>query len=130
MPTDNIEKVKEFLRNREPIFHHRDLTNTREEADNEMHKDYWEIGASGKLYTRGFILNFLEERYKNEMIDEMVTENWKITEFKVQHLAGDIYMATYILNGQNRLTRRTTLWKGNLNKGFQALYHQGTIMQQ
>lgn len=131
---DNINKIKEFIRKREPIFHNRELTNTREDIDNEMHKCYWEISASGKLYTREFVLDYLEERYKNNPVDVMIKENWKILEFDVINLADDVYMATYILDGQivdgkNRPTRRTTLWKGNIDEGFKILFHQGTVIQ-
>lgn len=72
---DNINEIKEFIRKREPIFHNRELTNTREDIDNEMHKYYWEISASGKLYTREFVLDYLEERYKNNPVDVMIKEN-------------------------------------------------------
>jgi hypothetical protein len=99
-------------------------------VDNEMYPDFWEISASGKLYTRDFVLSYLEERYKNEPIDEMIKENWKILDFDVKYLGGNVYMANYILDGQNRLTRRTTLWKGDMDKGFKILYHQGTIIKQ
>lgn len=126
----NVEDIKDFLKKREPIFHHREFTNTREDVDNEMHNDFWEISASGKLYNRDFVLDYLEDRYKNEPVDEMILENWKILDFDVRHLADDIYMATYILDGQNRFTRRMTLWKGNLDKGFKILYHQGTVIKQ
>lgn len=131
---DNINEIKEFIRKREPIFHNRELTNTREDIDNEMHKCYWEISASGKLYTREFVLDYLEERYKNNPVDVMIKENWKILEFDVINLADDVYMATYILDGQivdgkNRPTRRTTLWKGNIDEGFKILFHQGTVIQ-
>ena len=127
---DNIEEVRKYLEKREPIFHHREYTNTRGSVDNEMHADFFEISASGKLYTRDFVLNYLEERYKKEPVDEMIRENWKILNFNAELLADDIYMATYILDGQNRLTRRMTLWKGNLDDGFKILYHQGTVIKQ
>ena len=130
----NINEIKECIRQREPIFHHRHLINTREQIDQEMHADYWEISASGKLYTREFVLDYLEERYKNNPIDVMDLEKWEVINFDVKHLADDVYMATYILEGQifegkPRTTRRTTLWKGNLVQGFKILFHQGTVVR-
>jgi len=130
----DINEIKELIKQREPIFHNRKLTNTREQIDNEMHSDFWEISASGKLYTREFVLDYLEERFKNNPIDIMIMEKWEIINFDVRHLADDVYMATYILEGQifegkPRSTRRTTLWKGNLNQGFKILFHQGTVVQ-
>ena len=124
-----MEEIKEYLMKREPIFHHREYTNNRETVDNKMHSDFWEISASGKLYTRDFVLDYLEERYKNEPIDEMIRENWKVLDFSVKQLSEDLYMVNYILDGQNRLTRRTTMWKGNINEGFKMLFHQGTVIK-
>ena len=131
---DNIDEVKKFIRNREPIFHNRKLLNTREDREKEMHEDFWEISASGKFFSRSFVLDALEQRYKHETADVMIAENWQIIDFDVRHLAGNVYMATYILdgqivNGKNRPTRRTTLWKGSLEEGFKILYHQGTVIQ-
>lgn len=129
-----INEIKAFIRKREPIFHNRELTNTRADVDNEMHRDFWEISASGKLYTRDFVLDYLTERYKKEATDMMEAEDWKVIDFDVKHIADDVYMASYILEGQifegkNRTTRRTTLWKGSLDEGFKILFHQGTVIQ-
>ena len=131
---DSLKAVKEFIRNREPIFHNRKLTNTYEDIDNEMHADFWEISASGKIYTREFVLNYLTKRYANEAIDTMELENWQVVNFDVSQLADDLFMATYTLKGQifegkKRSSRRTTLWKGNMNDGFKILFHQGTVIK-
>ena len=130
---DNSDKVSEYIRNREPIFHNREILNTREDIDNEMHENFWEISASGKLYTRDFVLDYLEQRYKDDDVDVMIKENWQLIDFNVRHITGDVFMASYVLDGQivdgkNRKTKRTTLWKGNLKDGFKILYHQGTII--
>ncbi len=123
-----IGQIRKELIKMEPIFHHRDITNSREDVDKIMHEDFWEISASGKLYTREFVLDHLEKRYREEDVDEMVRENWQVIDFEVRQIGEDVYMATYILDGQGRLTRRTTLWKGSLPEGFKILYHQGTII--
>ena len=131
---DNLEAVKEFIRNREPIFHNRKLTNTYEDIDNEMHADFWEVSASGNVYAREYVLDYLTKRYANETIDPMELENWQVVNFDVVKLAKDLFMATYTLEGQifegkKRNSRRTTLWKGNMNDGFKILFHQGTVIK-
>jgi hypothetical protein len=37
---------------REPIFHHRGLVHDRESFERETAPDCWEVGASGRRYSR------------------------------------------------------------------------------
>lgn len=37
---NNLNKVKNFIRKREPIFHNREFTNSRKDVDNEIHNDF------------------------------------------------------------------------------------------
>ena len=126
---EEIKEIEKVLRLREPIFHNRSLTNSRTDVENETLEDYWEISASGKYYSRKFVLDYLEERYNKEPVDASELENWQVKDFKVEQLA------TYILVGQNslndgkpRTTRRATIWKGDLKTGFKIKYHQGTVV--
>ena len=132
---EEIKEIEKVLRLREPIFHNRSLTNSRVDVENETLEDYWEISASGKYYSRQFVLDYLEERYNKESVDASELENWQVKDFKVEKLAEDVFLATYILIGQNsenggvpRTTRRATIWKGNLKTGFKIKYHQGTVV--
>lgn len=132
--TNELEQITKHIREREPIFHNLELTNDLESLEKEIHKDFFEISGSGKYFTREFVIETLLERYKNNTVDVMEKENWNIVDFQVRQLSEDLYMASYILEGQMyegkpRSTRRTTLWKGNLEDGFQILFHQGTTIQ-
>jgi len=112
------------LRCREPIFHRSELGRTRADFESMTTPDFWEVGASGRRYSRGFVLDALEERHRNP-----VEEVWETTDFRCQELAADIYLLTYTLRQQGgRLTRRATIWK-RTGDGWKIVFHQGTIVQ-
>src|SRR5215470_7887660 len=95
------------LRCREPIFHRPELGTTREDFEAMTTADFWEIGASGRRYSRKFVLDALEERHRNP-----VEEVWETTDFRCQELAADVFLLTYTLRQQGgRITRRATIWK-------------------
>jgi hypothetical protein len=108
--------ILEDLRCREPIFH-------RPEFPTIMAPDYWETGASGRRYTRDFILQHLAA---NPPVDA-VTANWQTSDFTLQPLGPDTFLLTYTLQQDDRLTRRSTLWHRTPD-GWQIRYHQGTIV--
>ena len=125
---DKLEDVKKYILLREPVFHHREFTNCREDVENETTEDYFEISASGCDYTREFVLDYLEKRYKEEAEDDMVKDNWKVEDFKIKKLANELYLVNYTLHGQGRITKRGEIWKGNLAEGMKIMYHQGTVV--
>lgn len=125
---DKLIDVKKYIFAREPIFHHREFTNSREDVENETTEDYFEISASGCDYSREFVLDYLEKRYKEESEDDMVKDNWKVKNFKIKKLADELYLVNYTLHGQGRITKRGEIWKGNLTYGMKIMYHQGTIV--
>ena len=125
---DKLEDVKQYIKAREPIFHHREYTNCREDVEKETTNDYFEISASGCDYSREFVLDYLEERYKNQVIDDMNKDGWQVKNFKIKKLANELYLVNYTLHGQGRITKRGEIWKGNLSDGLKIMYHQGTIV--
>ena len=44
--------VLEQLQSREPIFHRAELGTTRADFEKMMAADFWEVGASGRRYSR------------------------------------------------------------------------------
>ena len=86
--------------------------------------DFWEIGASGRVYSRSFVLDELEKRYADPHTDQ-----WETLDFQCRELGGDTYLLTYTLiqNGERR-TRRSTIWQRS-NDGWKIIFHQGTIIQ-
>jgi len=112
------------LRCREPIFHRPELGTTRADFESMTAADFWEVGASGRRYSRNYVLDALEERYQSP-----VDEVWETTDFRCQELAVDIYLLTYTLRQRGaRITRRATIWK-RTGEGWKILFHQGTMVQ-
>src|SRR5262245_41372739 len=90
----------------EPIFHHPELGTTREHYDAMTDPEFWEVGASGKRYSREHIISTLVVRYSQPF-----EERWVKDDFCCQRLAADLYLLTYTLTESARVTRRTTLWR-------------------
>ncbi len=60
-----ILDVLEELRQREPIFHRPEFGTTRADFESMTEPTFWEVGASGRCYSREFALETLEKRYAN-----------------------------------------------------------------
>lgn len=107
---------------REPIFHHPELGVSREDFDGMMANEYWEVGASGRTYSREFVLNMLEQRHRQPVDERLV-----MSEFECRRISAETYLVTYLLEQESgRLSRRCTLWRHGPD-GWRALYHQGTL---
>ncbi len=83
--------------------------------------DFWEVGASGKVYDLESIWNILESRQKANEPDDWVTSN-----FRIRVLGSNVYLLTYQLQQGERITRRSTLWEW-ADSVWRVIYHQGTI---
>jgi hypothetical protein len=81
---------------------------------------FWETGASGRRYSREYVLDVLEHRCR-EPVDDL----WETREFLCTQIAPDNYLLTYTLLQGERLTRRATLWRRTAT-GWKIVYHQGT----
>ena len=112
------------LRCREPIFHRPELGTKREDFESMTTADFWEVGASGRRYTRKYVLDALEEQHRSP-----VEEVWETTDFRCQELAVDVFLLTYTLRQKGgRITRRATIWRRSAD-GWKIVFHQGTIVQ-
>ena len=111
------------LANREPIFHRPELGTTRADFENMTMPDFWEVGASGRCYSRTEVLDVLEKRCATPPAEVLET-----SDFQCRRLAGDVYLLTYtLLQNNERLTRRSTIWQ-RTDEGWKIVYHQGTIV--
>lgn len=119
----DLAEVLAELRRREPIFHMPEFGTTVTDFERSMTARYWEVGASGRRYSRGFILQNLA---KHPPVDASAA-GWQTYDHAVRRLSPDTYLFTYNLRQQERLTRRSTIWRST-PKGWQILYHQGTIV--
>jgi len=118
-------KILDELKSREPIFHHPEkFGKTKQDIENQMCDDFWEVGASGNVYTRQDVIETLLERYNNPNYQDI----WEAKDFELTTIAPDNYLLTYILiQDKTRVTRRSTLWR-RVNGDWKILYHQGTVI--
>jgi hypothetical protein len=114
--------VLEELKQREPIFHHPELGTSRRDYENMTDAEFWEVGASGRRYSRNYVLETLKNRPPNP--DEA---SWVMRDFQCREIAADNYLITYTLFQGARVTRRSTLWRYT-SAGWKILYHQGTMV--
>jgi hypothetical protein len=118
-----LARVHDELLAREPIFHKPEFGTRAEDYLDMTADDYWEVGASGRVYERAGVVGALVARGRVPG-----DENWIVSDTRVRRLARDTYAFTYQLDQAGRLTRRITLWRGGPN-GWKILYHQGTVIQ-
>jgi hypothetical protein len=119
----HLREVLDELRRREPIFHHPGFGTSRADYMRMTADDFWEIGASGQRYSRGYVLDVLEARLADP-VDEL---DWESRDFHVRELAPDVYILTYTLRQGGRLTRRSTIWR-RADGDWKIVFHQGTVV--
>lgn len=114
-------EASEALQAREPIFHRPELGTSRAHFERMTDEHFREVGASGRVYARDFVLDNLELRYSSPHADI-----WEVAEFCCRALGGSLFLVTYVLTQGSRLSRRATLWR--YAGDWRALYHQGTLV--
>ncbi len=112
--------VLDELKNREPIFHRPELGLTKADFEGMTVPDFWEVGASGRRYSRDYVLAELEKRHAGKY-----AEIWETTDFHCRRLSVDVYLLTYTLFQGKRKTRRATIWQ-HTETGWKIVFHQGT----
>jgi hypothetical protein len=86
--------------------------------------DFWEIGASGRRYSKEYVLTELEKRRQHS--DEDI---WETSDFHCRKLAADVYLLTYtLIQNKIRKTRRSTLWN-RTEVGWKIMFHQGRSLK-
>ena len=120
----NLLDVLAELSAREPIFHRPEFGTSRADFERMTAEDFWETGASGRRYSREFVLDELEQCVATPHDDV-----WETRDFYCHQLGENTYLLTYtLLQGGKRLTRRATIWERTA-EGWKIIYHQGTIVQ-
>lgn len=115
-----LRRVLEELRRLEPVFHGPRWA-TRSDFLTLTAPDFWEVGASGRRYSRDYVWSVLEDRLARPA-DE---SGWETYEFQVRATGSSTYLLTYTLAQGDRVTRRLTVWKRREGR-WSALFHQGT----
>jgi hypothetical protein len=118
-----LAEVLEQLSAREPIFHRAEFGVSREDFERMTVEEFWEVGASGRRYSRNFVLDELEKRYAAGHEDV-----WETSEFHCRRLAEDVFLLTYTLvQDGTRVTRRSTIWQ-RIAEDWKIVFHQGTVV--
>jgi len=112
----DLIKILDELRRLEPLFH------TGHDAERIAAPTFWEVGASGRRYSRQYVLDVLRERAANPE-----PEDWRVEDFSLAPAGADHYLLSYTLHQGERVTRRLTVWQRSGGR-WQAIYHQGTIV--
>jgi hypothetical protein len=127
-----LAEILDELANREPIFHRPEFGTSRAGFEKMTDEDFWEVGASGRRYSRKFVLDELEKRFSAPH-----AEVWETQGFRCQRLAEDVYLLTYTLvqnlvqnpgSEKTRTTRRSTIWR-HTGDGWKIVFHQGTVVE-
>jgi hypothetical protein len=114
------EQALQELREREPIFHRPELGT---DYASMVTDDFREIGASGRIYSREYVLEVLADRLSGAPSQDV----WETSDFACRKLSEEYFLLTYALlqNGVRR-TRRTTLWR-LIDGEWKIAFHQGTL---
>jgi len=118
-----ILNVLNELVQREPIFHRPELGTKRADFERMTEAAFWEVGASGRRYSRQYVLDEMEKRYANPEED-----TWQTRDFHCLEIAAENYLVTYTLIHGTRITRRSTIWR-QTPQGWKIVYHQGTVVE-
>jgi hypothetical protein len=118
-----LAPILDELRPLEPIFHTPEFGLEPADFERRTAPDYWEVGASGRRYSRDFILQSLTDSPPVNA----ATVRWRISGHALRQLGPDTYLLTYSLRQSDRLTRRSTIWQ-RTRTGWQILFHQGAIV--
>ena len=117
---------------KEPIFHRWEHLAGKMPARSDFEQmttcEFFEIGASGTLYTRNEVLDLLEHRYSDPTYRDTP---WTAGTFHLLELAANTWLLSYTLIQHqpdgDRITRRTTVWK-KTPPDWKIAFHQGTVV--
>lgn len=115
-------RVLDALLDREPIFHRRHHGTSRAALEAMTAPDFFEIGASGRVYERAEVIAICLRRYEApETFDGAVSRP------RLRRIGEDLWQLTYVLTEPGRVSRRSTLWRQGA-EGWQIVFHQGTLV--
>ena len=122
-----LREILQELRSREPIFHHPELGSSRADFERMTDAAFWEVGATGRRYSREHILDVLQDRH--QVASHLSLEDtWEASDFACRELGADTYLLTYTLLQGQRKTRRATVWRRSRAQ-WKIVFHQGTVVE-
>lgn len=122
-----LRDILQDLRSREPVFHRPELGSSRADFERMTEEGFWEVGASGRRYSRNHVLDVLADRH--QVASHLALEDtWEAADFACRELGSDTYLLTYTLVQGQRKTRRATVWRRSAD-GWKIMFHQGTVVE-
>ena len=121
MSTAAASDIFEALKAREPIFHRPQFGADSAAFDAMMDANFWEVGASGRVYSRAQASELLESQPPVDAAD------WHLEDCACRPVGPDTYLFTYLLHQGQRISRRATIWRLQEDQ-WKILYHQGTLV--
>lgn len=119
---NELQSLLQTIKPLEPLIYVANAGANRAFFDALLAPDFWEIAASGKRYSRAYVLSELEKRQQNPY-----PQAWHTTDHYLQRITDQLYLYTYTLHQPTRISQRTSLWC-KTEASLQLLYHQGTIV--
>lgn len=121
-------EILQQLRNREPIFHRLEGGATRADFGRMTDEGFWEVGATGRRYSREHVLDVLTGRHASASHLEL-EDTWEAIDFACRELGNNTYLLTYTLLQGRRKTRRASIWRRGAGEDWKILFHQGTLVE-
>jgi hypothetical protein len=106
----------------EPLYHAAFPDATPADFERLVAPDFWEVGATGRRYSRAFALRVLSDRHGRPD-----PATWHTDRFHLQEAGPGLFLLSYRLRQPSRVTLRLTVWRRE-GDGWLALYHQGTVV--
>jgi hypothetical protein len=125
-PKVDVDLATAELRSREPIFHRPETLGGFAGFETMAAADFWEVGASGRVYGRDEVMKELAQRYADAAYEPLA--GLAVADFVAQPVGGGVWLVTYALRQGNRQTRRLSVWR-RTREDWRLLYHQGTVIQ-
>ncbi len=114
--------ILEILKQFEPLIYAANAGKNTDYFEHLLAPEFWEVGASGRRYSREYVLSELEKRRMNPR-----NEAWHTDEYHLQSLGGAHYLISYTLHQPTRVTKRASLWRQE-DEQWLFVYHQGTVV--
>src|SRR5450432_1355460 len=90
-----LKVILEELKKREPLFHHPEFGRTRRNFEEMTDPAFWEVGASGRRYSREFVLEEVGKRYEDPKYNGIHSESendWETKDFHCFEIAVNNYL--------------------------------------
>jgi len=121
MITPALLPILEELKPLEPLIYAANAGKKTAYFEHLLAPEFWEVGASGRRYSREYVLYELEKREKNP-----INEAWHADCYHLQQLDKTHYLITYTLHQPTRISQRASLWRKE-GERWLFVYHQGTV---